>query len=96
MAGLARYNPDPQYICNPTTWLNQERWSDEHTNLAKQSDDAVRIGRTADAFEKAANYFAQRDAQTGVGNRREAAEHRDAFATITDGSRMDADDENAR
>lgn len=96
MAGLARYNPDPQYTCNPTTWLNQERWSDEHTNRAKQSDDAERIGRTSDAFEKAANYFAQRDAQTGMGNGREAAEPRDAFAAITDGSRMDADDENAR
>ena len=96
MAGLARYNPDPQYTCNPTTWLNQERWSDEHIHTAKQSDDAERIGRTSDAFEKAANFFAQRDAQTGMGNRREAAEHRDAPAAITYGSRMDSDDENAR
>ena len=29
MAGVAKYNPDPDYICNPSTWLNQERWSDE-------------------------------------------------------------------
>ena len=29
MAGVAKYHPDPDYICNPTTWLNQERWSDE-------------------------------------------------------------------
>jgi hypothetical protein len=96
MAGLARYNPDPQYTCNPTTWLNQERWSDEHTNLAKQSDDAERLGRTSDAFEKAAHYFAQRDAQTGMGNGREAAEHRDAPAAIADVSRMDSDDDAAR
>ena len=96
MAGLARYNPDPQYTCNPTTWLNQERWSDEYIHTAKQSDDAERIGRTSDAFEKAANFFAQRDAQTSMGNRREAAEHRDAPAAIIDGSRMDSDDENAR
>jgi len=95
MAGLARYNPDPQYICNPATWLNQERWSDEHIHTAKQSDDSERIGRTADAFTKAANFFAQRDAQTGMGNRSEAEQHRDAPAAITDGSRMDADDENA-
>lgn len=95
MAGLARYNPDPQYICNPATWLNQERWSDEHIHNAKQSDDAVRLGRTAYAFTKTAHYFAQRDAQAGMGDRREAAEHRDAPAAITDVSRMDTDDENA-
>jgi len=29
MAGLARYNPDPNFICHPSTWLNQERWDDE-------------------------------------------------------------------
>ena len=32
MEGLAKYNPDPQYICNPATWLNQERWNDEPAN----------------------------------------------------------------
>jgi hypothetical protein len=31
MAGLARYNPDPHYICLPATWLNQERWDDQLT-----------------------------------------------------------------
>jgi hypothetical protein len=95
MAGLARYNPNPQFICNPATWLNQERWSDEHINLAKQSDDAERIGRTSDAFEKAAHYFSQRDAQAGMGNGQEAAKHRDAPATLTDVSGMDSDDEDA-
>jgi hypothetical protein len=96
MAGLARYNPNPQFICNPATWLNQERWSDEHINLAKQSDDAERIGRTSDAFEKAAHYFAERDAQAGMGDRREAAKHRDAPATLIDVSGMDSDDDAAR
>lgn len=35
MAGLAKYSPDPDYICNPTTWLNQERWTDEPTDYTK-------------------------------------------------------------
>tara|TARA_R100001163_G_C5068104_1_gene207883 strand:- start:2417 stop:3250 length:834 start_codon:yes stop_codon:yes gene_type:complete len=30
MEGLGKYHPDPRFICNPATWLNQERWSDEH------------------------------------------------------------------
>ena len=29
MAGLLRYNPKPDFICNPATWLNQGRWEDE-------------------------------------------------------------------
>ena len=32
MAGLAKYNPDPEFTCNPATWLNQERWNDEPDN----------------------------------------------------------------
>ena len=32
MKGLVNYNPDPEYTCNPSTWLNQERWSDEPDN----------------------------------------------------------------
>ena len=87
--------PNPQFICNPATWLNEERWSDEHIHTAKQSDDAERIGRTATAFEKAAHYFEERDAQAGMGDRPKAAEHRDASAAITDGSRMDGDDADA-
>lgn len=35
MAGLARYDPDPEYTCHPTTWLNQERWTDEPDRRAK-------------------------------------------------------------
>ena len=31
MTGLESYNPVPPYICNPTTWLNQERYFDEQT-----------------------------------------------------------------
>ncbi len=30
MDGLSRYDPDPNFICHPSTWLNQERWDDEH------------------------------------------------------------------
>jgi hypothetical protein len=29
MEGLSRYSPDPNFTCNPSTWLNQERWDDE-------------------------------------------------------------------
>ena len=29
MAGLSRYKPDPQFIANPSTWLNNDRWADE-------------------------------------------------------------------
>ncbi len=32
MTGLAKYKPDPKYICNPATWLNQGRWEDEPTS----------------------------------------------------------------
>ena len=32
MAGLAKYDPDPEFTCNPATWLNQERWNDEPDN----------------------------------------------------------------
>jgi uncharacterized protein YdaU (DUF1376 family) len=35
MAGLARYNPDPDFTCHPATWLNQERWQDEPDNRVK-------------------------------------------------------------
>ena len=35
MTGLAKYKPDPKYICNPATWLNQGRWEDEPTSEDK-------------------------------------------------------------
>ena len=94
MTGLARYSPDPKYTCNPATWLNQERWLDEHTHIAKQSDDAERIGRTAAAFEKAAAHFLQRDTQTAVGDERNADQDRKASPKVIDARRMDADDGN--
>ena len=43
MAGLSRLNAnlpsDPQFIPNPATWLNQERWTDEPASYSKQSAD---------------------------------------------------------
>ena len=35
MAGVARYNPDPEFTCMPATWLNQERWLDEPDRRVK-------------------------------------------------------------
>ena len=93
MAGLARYNPDPKFTCNPSTWLSQERWTDEHTNIAEQSADAERIGRTATAFEKAATYFQQRDASSGMGDRRDDQPSRGAITALVDGSGMDRSDD---
>ena len=56
MAGLARYNPNPQYICNPTTWLNQERWNDEPSSIKPDSfasDQSRSDGnRHAEAYER--------------------------------------------
>jgi len=96
MAGLARYNPDPKYTCNPSTWLSQERWTDEHTHIAEQSADAERIGRTATAFEKAATYFRQRDASPDMGDRRDDQRSRGAITALVDGSGMDRSDDDTR
>tara|TARA_R100000700_G_C3160127_1_gene136419 strand:- start:202 stop:903 length:702 start_codon:yes stop_codon:yes gene_type:complete len=56
MAGLARYNPNPQYICNPATWLNQERWNDEPSSIKPDSfasDQSRSDGnRHAEAYER--------------------------------------------
>lgn len=35
MEGLERYDPDPGYICNPATWLNEQRYFDEPTDFSK-------------------------------------------------------------
>lgn len=93
MAGLARYNPDPKFTCNPSTWLSQERWTDEHTHIAEQSADAERIGRTATAFEKAATYFRQRDASPDMGDRRDDQPSRGTVTALVDGSGMDRSDD---
>tara|TARA_R110002020_G_scaffold14486_8_gene51432 strand:- start:848 stop:1519 length:672 start_codon:yes stop_codon:yes gene_type:complete len=57
MAGLAKYDPDPNYICNPTTWLNQERWTDEHTgnHTAKSKSGRRNNGELTSAFARFEN-----------------------------------------
>ena len=58
MAGLAKYSPDPDYICNPTTWLNQERWSDEPTDYTKttgRSPSRQGGGELIDAYSRFAS-----------------------------------------
>jgi len=55
MAGLAKYNPDPDYICNPATWLNQERWLDEQTHTthaSRRTDSRQNSGHLVDAFSR--------------------------------------------
>ena len=53
MAGLAKYDPDPNYICNPSTWLNQERWLDEQTHT--RSDNRSNGGELSDAYTRFVN-----------------------------------------
>ena len=56
MEGLAKYNPDPQYICNPATWLNQERWNDEPANSQPNGTASSQSGpdgnRHTEAYER--------------------------------------------
>lgn len=55
MAGLAKYDPDPDYICNPSTWLNQERWLDEQadtTHTRGRTDSRQNSGHLVDAFSR--------------------------------------------
>ena len=53
MKGLARYSPDPHFICLPATWLNQERWDDQltpsqqFTNRAERGDSGEITGAVA-------------------------------------------------
>tara|TARA_R110000751_G_scaffold289180_3_gene395414 strand:+ start:716 stop:1459 length:744 start_codon:yes stop_codon:yes gene_type:complete len=61
MKGLARYNPDPHFICLPATWLNQERWDDELTpsqrfeNRAERGDSGEITGAVARFKNRRAN-----------------------------------------
>ena len=55
MLGLSKYHPDPEYICNPSTWLNQERWHDEPTHNNRRTtrrDGRQGTGELAGAFER--------------------------------------------
>ena len=54
MAGLAKYNPDVQFTCNPATWLNQERWNDEPDNRVQTHSNNVRQtgGEISGAYER--------------------------------------------
>ena len=36
---------EPEFICHPATWLNQERWDDEPDRVVKPSEEAVWASR---------------------------------------------------
>jgi len=57
MAGVARYMPDPQFTCNPSTWLNQERWTDEYTQPHRQEGKRTSADRLRSALAGAAKAF---------------------------------------
>jgi|TARA_R100000084_G_scaffold107247_1_gene66857 hypothetical protein len=58
MEGLERYDPDPGYICNPATWLNEMRYFDEptdYTKTARRNQDRQGGGEIIDAYSRFIN-----------------------------------------
>ncbi len=49
--GLERYRPAKGFICNPATWLNQERWSDEGNEEAGVAE-GHRSGKYTEALDR--------------------------------------------
>ena len=58
MEGLERYDPDPDYICNPATWLDEMRYFDEPTDYSKttkrnrRNQDGQGSGELIDAYSR--------------------------------------------
>lgn len=58
MEGLERYDPDPDYICNPATWLDEMRYFDEPTDYSKttkrtrRNQDRQGSGEMFDAYSR--------------------------------------------
>lgn len=62
MDGMRRYaesvkGSDPKYIAHPATWLNGERWNDEHTTHTQQA----KPGTGASILDAAARFQARRE-----------------------------------
>jgi len=61
MEGLERYDPDPDYICNPATWLDEMRYFDEPTDYTKttkrnrRNQDRQGGGELIDAYSRFAS-----------------------------------------
>lgn len=55
--GAATTNTEPQFICHPTTWLNQGRWSDDLGAMASRGADNART-TTSDVMDRLARMHA--------------------------------------
>jgi hypothetical protein len=60
MAGLDRYiaKTDDRPWCNPTTWINQARWGEQHAQVTPHGK-AKTGGSIIDALRKQAEFFEQ-------------------------------------
>jgi len=72
MDGLSRYDPDPNFICHPSTWLNQERWDDEHDSPGhnRTADKRPRGGssRGGSIVEATERFLARRGLSADIGD----------------------------